>query len=91
MVKKTDARVTKRRVTMTSIRLAANGDTVTEEAVDYVRPDHLEVYVADARTRWQNVTVSDEPDAGPAGYQGATTVAAGLNLPDAGVTYPKEH
>ena len=60
----TDPRIDKRRVTMKSIRLSADGSTITEEAVDYVRPDHLDAYVADARTRWQLVEVSDEPDAG---------------------------
>lgn len=85
----TDPRITKRRVTMRSITLSPDGSrTLTHEAVDYVRPDHLEAYVADAKTRWQSVTVSDEPDAGPAGYDGETAVPAHLNLPDAGAVYP---
>lgn len=86
----TDPRVTKRRVTMKSVSLNATGDTITYEAVDYVRPDHLDAYVADARTRWQAVTVSDEPDAGPGGYEGETFVPAHLPLPDAGVLYPAD-
>ncbi len=77
----TDPRVTKRRVTMTSFK-------ERRIAVDYVRPDHLDAYVADARTRWDVVDVSSEPDAGPGGYEGATHVPAHLDLPDAGVTYP---
>lgn len=85
-----DPRVTKRRVTMRSVTLSPDGQTLTHEAVDYVRPDHLDAYVADARTRWQSVIVSDEPDAGPAGYEGQTIVPAHLPLPDAGVTYPAD-
>jgi hypothetical protein len=72
---KTDPRVTKRKVTMTSAIVTREGDKIvtrTIEASDYVRPDFLEAYVTDARTRWQHVEVSDEPDAGPAGYDGAT-------------------
>ncbi len=90
MVAKTaDPRITKRRVTMRSIQLTPTGP-VEHKAVDYVRPDHLDAYVADARTRWQVVEVSDEPDAGPGGYEGQTAVPAHLPLPDAGTTYPAE-
>lgn len=86
-----DQRVTKRRVTMRSASLnPVTGVTEIHEAVDYVRPDHLDAYVADARTRWQHVIVSDEPDAGPGGYEGATVVAPHLDLPDAGVVYPEQ-
>lgn len=67
-----DPRVDKRRVEMRSVVLDPSGVTVTYEATDYVPPDILEAYVADARTRWQAVLVSDEPDAGPAGYDGPT-------------------
>lgn len=87
--------ITKRRVTMTSLVARVNaadpdGDPVIErhQAVDYVLPEHLDAYVADAALRWHSVTVSDEPDAGPGGYDGATHVPAHLDLPDAGVTYP---
>lgn len=85
----TDPRVTKRRVTMRSISLGADGKTYETEAVDYVRPDFLEAYLADAREpgKWQLVMVSDEPDAGPGGYHGTTSVPAHLNRPDAGVVY----
>jgi hypothetical protein len=79
--------ITKRRVTMTSTVATPTG-VAQHQAIDYVRPDHLDAYVADARTRWQLVEVSDEPDAGPGGYDGATFVPAHLPLPDAGVTYP---
>lgn len=85
----TDDRVDKRRVTMTNV-LAVPGGTQTHQAVDYVRPDHLDAYVADARTKWQLVEVSEEPDAGPGGYEGQTAVPEHLVLPDAGVVYPAE-
>lgn len=73
-----DDRITKRRVTMKSVSLLADGGTAELEAVDYVLPEHLDVYVADARTRWQFVEVSEDPDAGPAGYDGETTLAPHL-------------
>lgn len=93
MGKRTDPRIDKRRVTMRSSTLAgvdADGNDVYRvmEAVDFVRPDFLDAYVADARTRWQVVEVSDEPDAGPGGYDGATHVPAGLDHPLAGQTFP---
>lgn len=87
---KPDPRITKRRVTMRNVALTADGVTAEVTAEDYVRPDHLDAYVADARTRWQYVEVSDEPDAGPGGYEGATHVPASLAVPDAGETYPAE-
>lgn len=90
MAAKKDDRITKRKVTMKNVTLLPTGETATMEATDYVRPDHLDAYVADARTRWQFVDVSDEPDAGPGGYGGATAVPQGLDLPDAGVVYEAE-
>lgn len=87
MATKKDDRIDKRRVTMKNVTLLANGETATLEATDYVRPDHLDAYVADAKTRWQFVEVSEEPDAGPGGYHGQTAVPASLDLPDAGVVY----
>jgi hypothetical protein len=83
-----DPRVTKRRVTMRSVRLLPNGETATETATDYVREDHLDAYMADAAKRWQAVQVSDEFDAGPGGFDGMTCVPSALDLPDAGVVYP---
>jgi len=80
--------ITKRRVTMTNAIALPDGKTETHVAVDYVRPDHLDAYVTDARLRWQLVEVSDEPDAGPGGYDGATFVPGHLPLADAGTTYP---
>ena len=80
--------ITKRRVTMRSVTAGPNGQTMSYEAVDYVRPDFLDAYVADARTRWQSVEVSDEPDAGPGGYHGATHVPGTLDHPLAGQTFP---
>jgi hypothetical protein len=83
-----DEQVTKRRVTMRAPGgFDAEGRPTVVEAVDYVRPDFLEVYVADARTRWAFVEVSDEPDAGPAGYHGRTTIPAHLDHPDAGTSW----
>ena len=81
-----DPRITKKKVTMTNVFAIAEG-TAQHEVVDYVRPDFLDAYVADARTRWQLVTVSDEPDAGPGGYDGQTSVPADLNHPLAGQTF----
>lgn len=85
---KPDERVTKRRVTMTSISALPDGDVATHRAVDYVRPDFLDAYVAAARENWQTVEVSDEPDAGPGGYHGQTHVPAHLDHPLAGQTFP---
>lgn len=80
-----DPRITKRRVTMTKVVAVARPDgsilTQTLQGVDYVRPDLLDAYVADASRRWQVVQVSDEPDAGPAGYDGATYVPFGTDSP----------
>lgn len=80
--------ITKRRVTMKSIVLNDAGDEVKVEAVDYVKPDILEAYVADARTKWQAVMVSDEPDAGPGGYEGQTFMPAALSGVGEDVTLP---
>lgn len=80
--------VTKRRVTMRSVVATPGGGTETHEVVDYVRPDFLDAYVADARTRWQVVEVSDEPDAGPGGYHGRTAVPVDLDHALAGTDYP---
>jgi len=94
MAKKADPRVTKRRVTMTTFVLSneldEQGRPVVQkhEAVDYVRPDFIDAYVADARTRWERVEVSDEPDAGPAGYDGPTSVPTDLDHPLAGQAFP---
>ena len=85
--------ITKRRVTMTNVVPAGrDADGVLQyhnhEVVDYVRPDFLDAYVADAKKRWQLVEVSDEPDAGPDGYDGQTHVPASLDHPLAGQTFP---
>lgn len=69
--------ITKRRVTMRSV-VAVPGGFQEHQAIDYVRPDFLDAYIADANTRWQSVEVSEEPDAGPAGYEGKTTIPTGL-------------
>jgi len=84
---KTDPRVTKRRVTMQSATLAKDGKVYTTVMTDYVRPDFLDAYVADAESKWQVVEVSDEPDAGPAGYHGETVIPDHLNHPEAGTVF----
>lgn len=75
-----DDRVDKRRVTMRTAVALPDGKTAVHECVDYVRPDFLDAYVADAQTRWQVVEVSDEPDAGPGGYDGDTAVPEHLGV-----------
>jgi hypothetical protein len=80
--------ITKRKVTMKSITALPDGSTAEIACEDYVRPDFLDAYVADARTKWQSVTVSDEPDAGPLGYDGPTYVPEHLPVPNAGEFYP---
>lgn len=85
--------ITKRRVTMTSVVAAGtniDGEILYQkhQAIDYVRPDFLEAYVAEAQKRWQMVEVSDEPDAGPLGFDGPTYVPENLDVPDAGTYYP---
>lgn len=84
---KTDPRVTKRRVTMISYGVVVDADTgkpqtLEYKAVDYVRPDHLDEYVAKAQENWAHVTVSDEPDAGPGGYHGQTVAPDGTVHPE---------
>ena len=68
----------KHRVTMTTAVALADGSVATHQAVDYVPEDILDAYVADARTRWQSVTVSDEVDHGPGGEDGPTAELAHL-------------
>jgi hypothetical protein len=47
---------------------------------DYVPVDILDAYVADAKTKWQDVrVVSDEHDPGPAGDEGLTHYPAHLS------------
>jgi hypothetical protein len=89
---KKDPRVDKRKVTMTTIVALppdekGNPRQEVHEAVDYVGPDFLDAYVADAKTKWQSVTVSDEPDAGPGGYHGQTHVPDHLDHELAGQTF----
>lgn len=72
---------------MRSVVARPDGGTDTFECVDYVRPDFLDAYVAEAKTHWQSVAVSDEPDAGPGGYHGETHVPASLAHPLAGQTF----
>lgn len=62
----------KYKVTMSSAQLGPDGDLQRHEAIDYVPASILDAYTADARLRWQSVVVSDQPDYGPAGIDGAT-------------------
>jgi hypothetical protein len=85
--KKDDEKVVdKRRVTMTNAVAftdeKGNAHTRSVQAIDFVRPDVLDAYVEDAGRRWQDVQVSDEPDAGPAGYDGATFIPFGTYSPE---------
>lgn len=79
--------ITKRRVTMTDVTALPDGGVATHQAIDYVRPDFLDAYLADARAKWQVVEVSDDPDAGPGGYHGATSVPGHLDHPLAGQVF----
>ncbi len=88
---KTDPRVTKRRVTMRNRFLIPGTDAIQiQEAIDYVRPDFLDAYVEDAKTRWMEVEVSDKPDAGPGGYEGQTFIPAVLSGVGEDITVPAE-
>jgi hypothetical protein len=82
-----DPRIDKHKVTMrnfiTTVDEEGQPQIHTHEASDYVPPDILDAYVADARTRWQSVTVSEEPDAGPGGYEGDTNIPVQLEGRDA--------
>ena len=80
--------ITKRKVTMKSITALPNGETAEISCEDYVRPDFLDAYLADVRGKWQVVEVGDEPDEGPAGFDGPTFISPELNVPNAGTYYP---
>lgn len=92
MTTKTDERITKKRVTARSVSLAPSPDlpNLEWERVDYVREDFLDEYVAALRAsgRWQTIEVSEEYDAGPGGYDGATYVPAGIAHPLANSYFP---
>lgn len=66
------------KVTMVSFSADANGNPLKHEATDHVASEHLDTYVADAQTRWQSVTVSDEIDHGPGGEDGEYNLPAHL-------------
>jgi hypothetical protein len=66
-------RIEKRKVTMQSAVMLSDGNAGTIVATDYVPVDILDDYVADAQTRWQQVTVdTSKHDPGPAGDDGPT-------------------
>lgn len=57
----------RRKVTMRRTITAADGVVYHHEAIDYVPVPWLDVYVADARTRWDTVDVGTKHDPGPGG------------------------
>lgn len=67
-------RIEKRKVIMQSAVMLSDQTTGQIEATDYVPVDILDAYVADARTRWQLVTIPepDKHDPGPGGDAGET-------------------
>lgn len=62
--------IDRRKVVMVSVSAGPDGVVNRHEVTDYVAVDHIEDYVADAKTRWQSVTVGDETDHGPGGADG---------------------
>jgi hypothetical protein len=54
-----------RKVTMSNDDGHASG--FAHGAVDYVPVEHVQQYAAEARTRWQSVTVGESHDSGPGG------------------------
>lgn len=70
--------IDRRKVTMISFSADTSGNPLKHEATDYVAVDHIDAYVADAETRWQSVSVSDETDHGPAGEDGDYNIPAHL-------------
>lgn len=91
----TEQSITKKRVTMINAVAAGildDGTVVTHvhNAVDYVREDHLEAYLAALGGKWDSVSVSDEYDAGPGRYAGATWVPDTLEHEEAGWFYPAD-
>lgn len=76
--------IDRRKVTMTSVAARPdNSGYDVHQATDYVAIEHLDTYVADAKTRWQAVTVSDEVDHGPGGTDGAYDITAATTSPEA--------
>lgn len=55
-------------VTMINAFALPDGGVATHKATDHVATADLDAYVADARTRWQSVTVADQPDSITTGY-----------------------
>lgn len=63
------------KVTMRNVALNADGAVAEYVCTDYVPSAILDVYVADARTRWQFVGVSDEPESHPTSDEAPVTPA----------------
>jgi len=69
----------RRKVTLTNYAFAGNDEDgqplfQKHEATDYVAVEHIDDYVADAKTRWASVVVGDETDHGPDGAKGRYSV-----------------
>jgi hypothetical protein len=82
------ASLDRRKVTMRAVGLSPDGDLQLHEATDYVDLEHLDAYVADARTRWQSVIVGEETDHGPGGEDGHYDVQAATSAPEIPVGHP---
>jgi hypothetical protein len=89
MPSKADPRVTKRRITATRVRAVqrdGHQEIQTTQTVDYVdsaQPGLIDATVAHLQELgWEAVEVSEEPDAGPGGYDGATHVPHGNYVED---------
>jgi hypothetical protein len=89
----TDPRVTKVRVTSRNTVVDGYHEDgspvlIDHTAIDFVRPDFVDEYVAAQKIRgWASVVVGTTPDAGPGGYDGQTFIAPDLAHPLAGQTF----
>ena len=92
-----DPRVTKKRLELTSVAYAGKDENGVDtfhkyEVVDYIdtaRPGLLEAAIAAAQAAgWQHITVSEEFDAGPGGYDGPTHVPDAWDHELSGQTFP---
>ncbi len=90
-----DTRIDKRCVTLTNYVVVETDDgpqIYVHQVKDYVGPEYLAEYLEEAQAvdpntggpRWRKVDVSEEPDAGPGGYDGETNIPEKLNHPEAG-------
>lgn len=85
--------ITKRKVTGYSAIVVGFDDdgnpmVSVHKSEDYVREDHLDAALVWFRANWQQVLVSEDPDAGPNGYHGQTLVPDYWQHTDAGKVFP---